>query len=209
MKHGYGFWFLVLATPLLGAGCSSSYSNAGGISEADAAGFSGIYQTTGYSENSASCDAPGASLLSGLGDKFFLVVPVSELGEHFVSLVSCKSVSECQATRSALTSEGFYSSAYSFTLTSKMNATALAGFEATTGFSGSSDGICRERTYADHILSLNADHSLRLESRTKKLADKPQHDGFCEVEPAASKQEASGLPCSDLKVLEGSFVQAM
>jgi hypothetical protein len=203
-------WFLGVTAALLAVGCGSSDSGSdNGISDAASAGFVGIYQTTGYSENSASCDAPGASTLDTLQDKYFLVAPAVELGIHLVSLVSCNSVSDCQTKRTAVTSAGFYSYLYSYTLTSVSNATTLTGFEATTGFSSANSTMCTGRTYADHTLTLNADHSLHLESRTKDLADKPQQDGFCEVDPAQSKQEAASAPCSDLKVVDGTFVQAM
>jgi hypothetical protein len=69
--------------------------------------------------------------------------------------------------------------------------------------------MCTGRTYSDHTLTLNADHSAHLESRTKNLADKPMQAGFCDVLPAQSKQEAANLPCAELDVLDGTFVQAM
>jgi len=204
----YRIWFLGLSAGLLGMGCSSGGGGGGassGISSAASAEFVGIYQTTGYSDNSASCDAPGASLLDGLQDKYFVVAAADEFGISTVSVVSCSGVADCQAKGSKVTDGGFYSSVYSFTLSSAVNATVLAGLYATTGFGEGT--MCTGRTYADHTLTLNSDHSLHLESRSKELADKPQQDGFCEVEPAKSQQEAATLPCSELTVLDGTFVQ--
>ena len=204
----YACWLLGVSAALFGVGCSSGDSGSGsGLSDSASAGFVGIYQTTAYTENTASCDAAGASLLEGLQDKYFLVASADEFGIHTVVVVSCNGVSDCQTKRAAVMSDGIYLSSFSFTLTGATNASTLTGFEATTGFDNGT--VCTERTYADHTLSLNADHSLHLESRTKNLADKPKQDGFCEVEPTQAKQEAQSLPCSDFKVLDGSFVQAM
>jgi hypothetical protein len=204
----YVRWVLALSMAWLSAACSSSGGDSsGGLSASAGDSFAGIYQTTAYSENSTGCDAPRASALDTLQDKFFLIVGSQVFAETIVKLVSCQSVSDCQSKRALVTSDGFYSSLYSYTLSSSVNATTLAGFEVTTGFA---DGTtCTGRTYSDHTLALNADHSVRLESRTKNLADKPMQDGFCEVEPAQAKQEAANLPCADLKVLEGTFAQAM
>ena len=201
-------WVLGLSMVWLSMACSSSGGDSsGGLSAAARDSFAGIYQTTNYSKNSAGCDASGVSTLDTLQDKYFLIVGSQVFGENIVSIVSCQSVSDCQSKRASVTSGGFYSSFYSYTLSSSVNATTLAAFEATTGFA---DGTtCTGRTYADHTLTLNADHSVHLESRTKNLADKPMQDGFCEVEPAQSKQEAANTPCAELDVLDGTFVQAM
>ncbi|MEP7052618.1 MAG: hypothetical protein ABJB12_19780, partial [Pseudomonadota bacterium] len=76
-----------------------------------------------------------------------------------------------------------------------------------TGFAQGT--MCTGRTYADHTLTLNADHSVKLESRIKDLADMPQQDGFCEVQPAQAKAEAAKAACVELQALTGTFVQAM
>ena len=203
-----GRWVLGASMVWLSVACSSSGSDSpGGLSASAGDSFAGIYQTTSYSKNSAGCDAAGASTLDTLQDKYFVIVGSQVFGENILNVVSCQSVSDCQSKRASVTSEGFYSSAYSYTLSSSVNATTLAGFEATTGFA---DGTtCTGRTYSDHTLTLNADHSVHLESRTKNLADKPVQDGFCEVEPAQSKQEAANKACAELDELDGTFVQAM
>jgi hypothetical protein len=205
----YGIWFLGLSAGLFGIGCSSSDGSGGssGISSAAAAEFVGIYQTTGYSHNSTSCDAPGAPLLEGLQDKYFVAAAADEFGIGTVSIVSCNGVADCQAKRSKVIEGGFYASTYSYTLSNAVNATTLTGLYATTGFSEGT--MCTGRVYADHTLTLSADHGLHLESRSKHLVDRPQQDGFCEVEPTKSQQEAASLPCSELEILDGSFVQAM
>jgi hypothetical protein len=205
-----GRWILGLSVAWLSVACSSSSSggdSSGGLSASAGDSFAGIYQTTTYSKNSSGCDAPGASMLDTLQDKYFLIVGSQVFGENIVNVVSCQSVSDCQSKRTLVIAEGLYSFAYSYTLSSSVNATTLAGFEATTGFG---DGtVCTGRTYSDHTLTLNPDHSVHLESRTKNLADMPMQDGFCDVQPAQSKQEAASLPCAELDVLDGTFVQAM
>jgi hypothetical protein len=65
------------------------------------------------------------------------------------------------------------------------------------------DGVCTEREYVTHALARSGD-TLRVESRTVALADAPEEDGFCVVEPAKQKKEAEGRPCSALSVFTGT-----
>jgi len=185
-------------------GCSSSDGGDGsGVGNASA--FEGIYQVTAASENTSGC-TPGTSTLSQLRDQFFVITGSELFGQKYVVLNSCSSVSDCQAKRAAQLANQGYQIEYTYTLSNSTNSTTLNGFVATTGTSQGTQ--CVGRTYADHLLTVAADHSVHLESRTKKLADQPQDDGFCVVEPAKSKQEAAGKECSSLAVLDGSFVQA-
>jgi len=172
----------------------------------NAASFEGIYRLTAASENTAGCATPTTSTLSRLSDQFFVITASEIFGQKYVVLNSCSSVSACQATRAAQLANRSYQIQYTYTLSSSTSSTTLNGFEATTG--SGEGGQCVGRTYAEHVLTLAADHGVHLESRMKKLSDQPQHDGFCEVEPAKSKQEAASKECSSLEVLDGSFVQA-
>ncbi|HYQ40347.1 MAG TPA: hypothetical protein VER11_00215 [Polyangiaceae bacterium] len=184
--------------------CGSASDADGGVTNAGS--FEGIYRLTAASENLAGCATPGDSKLSQLHEQFFVITASEIFGQKFVTLNSCSSVVDCQAKRAAQQANQPYTLEYTFTLSSTTNATTLTGFEATTGFGQGTQ--CVERTYADHVLTVAENHDVHLESRTKKLADQPQHDGFCEVEPAKSKQEAESKPCSSLETLDGSFVQA-
>jgi hypothetical protein len=96
------------------------------------------------------------------------------------------------------------SSQYNFILSKQIDASRVTGFEASTGFS-EGNGPCTDREYSDHALILS-EGGVRLESRTKLLSDRPVEDGFCVVRPAESASEAANLPCSELRVLEGSKV---
>jgi hypothetical protein len=115
-------------------------------------------------------------------------------------------VADCQAKRAAQLANQSYLIEYSFMLSSSSNPTTLNGFQAGTGTGQGTQ--CVQRTYAEIVLTVAGDHSVHLESRTKNLADQPQNDGFCEVEPAKSKEEAAGKECSSLEVFDGSFLQA-
>jgi hypothetical protein len=92
----YGRWALDLSMAWLSVACSSSGGDSsGGLSASAGDSFAGIYQTTLYSKNSAGCDAPGASTLDTLQDKYFLIVGSQVFGENIVNVVSCQSVSDC------------------------------------------------------------------------------------------------------------------
>jgi len=181
-------------------------SDATGAGVANASAFEGIYQLTAASENTSGCAAPGASKLAQLREQFFVITGSEIFGQKIVLLNSCKSLPDCRAKRAAQLANQAYLVEYTVMLTSSANATTLNGFEAGTGRGEGTQ--CVERTYADHVLTVAADHSVHLESRTKNLADQPKVDGFCEVEPAKSEQEATSRPCSTLEVFDGSFLQA-
>ena len=203
MKFGWLISSLGGAFSIAACGASSDGAGAG---VADASAFEGIYQLTGASENSAGCDVPGASTLAELHEQFFVVTGAEIFGQKIAVLNSCSSVADCQAKRAAQLANQPYQIEYTFTLSSSVNATTLNGFEAGTGRGEGTQ--CVGRTYADHLLTVAADHGVHLESRTKNLDDRPKNDGFCEVEPAKSKAEAASKPCSRLEVYDGSFVQA-
>ena len=202
MKRGSWIWLSCAAFSL--SACGGSDDETSGVT--NQAAFEGIYQLTAASENSVSCATPGDSKLSQLRDQFFVITGSELFGQKYVVLNSCSSVAGCQATRAAQQANQAYQIEYTFTLSSSTNATTLNGFYAGTGRGEGTQ--CIERSYADHVLTLAADHSVHLESRTKNLADKPQKDGFCWVDPAESKQEAASKDCVSLEVLDGSFLQA-
>lgn len=188
---------------LLGCGSDGDGENSG---VGNAAAFEGIYQLTGASENTAGCATPGESKLSQLQERFFVITASEFFGQKFVVLNSCSSVADCQAKRAAQLANRPYQIEYTYTLSGTSNETTLTGFAAGTGTSEGTQ--CVGRTWADHLLTVGADHGVHLESRTKKLSDQPQKDGFCEVEPAKAKQEAATKECAELEVLDASFVQA-
>jgi len=187
----------------LGCGSGSDDANANGV---EPSAFEGIYQLTAASENSVDCASPGTSTLSQLRDQFFVITGSELFGQKYVVLNSCADVAACQATRAAQLAKQPYQIEYTFTLSSSAGPTTLNGFYAGTGRGEGTQ--CVERTYVEHVLTLAADHSVHLESRTKKLSDQPQKDDFCWVDPAKSKAEAASKACSSLQVFDGSFVQA-
>jgi len=200
-----GWWSSIACAVFATVGCGGG-SDAGDAGLTNAASFEGIYQLTGASENTAGCATPSTSKLSQLSDHFFVITASEIFGQKYLMLNSCSSVSSCQAKRAAQLANQFYQIEYSYTLSSSTNSTTLSGFEAGTG--SGEGGQCVGRTYAEHVLTVAADHSVHLESRTKNLADRPQNGGFCEIEAAQAKQEAANKECSSLEVLDGSFLQA-
>lgn len=203
MNWGSWLWLSCGALSLLACGSSD---DAAASDVTNQAAFEGIYQLTAASENTASCVSSGASKLSALRDQFFVITGSELFGQKYVVLNSCNSVAACQATRAAQQANQAYQIEYSFTLSSSTNATTLSGFYAGTGRGEGTQ--CIQRKYADHVLTLAPDHSVHLESRTKNLADKPQKDNYCWVDPKESKLEAATAACVSLEVLDGSFLQA-
>jgi hypothetical protein len=194
---------------LLAAGCGSSSSSgsSSGLTAADAAGFLGIYQMTSYGANMTACDPAGVSSLDARGNGYFLITDETLFGRYLVTIVSCSSVSDCQAKRPEVTSGDFYTNDYPFTLNGAANATTLTGVAADSGAPNGS--MCTGRSFSDYSLVMDADHSVHFESRTKNLADKPNQGDYCAVLVADAEREAASQPCATLTVLDGTFVQAM
>lgn len=184
------------------AGCGDlEVDDVGGISGATARAFSGVYVLTHLTENSAGCDAEGRSLLGAAQDRLFVLASRIVLGNLVIVIASCSGVEDCVTKGQAIRNNDFYFTEYSYTLSSEIDPTRLAGFEVSSGF-GNGDGMCIGRAYSDYSLTLS-EGAVRLESRTKLLADRPHQDGACLVTPEATS-EAATLLCSELTVLEGT-----
>jgi hypothetical protein len=168
--------------------------------------FEGIYQVTRYTSNESGCDAEGASLLETTDETWFVLVARTVIGQQTLELASCADAADCAAKTEKIRNNGSYSIDYHATLSSEANADELGGFSAGTGFE--ENGTCVEREYVDHVLTRHGD-AVRLESRTKVLADKPVEDGFCVVRPAQSRKEAETAPCAAFDVLEGTWASAL
>jgi hypothetical protein len=195
---------LSAALVLSGCGDGSDEAEASAISDATARTLSGVYELTRFTRNDTACDVEGPSVMAEFTDGFFVMASTTVFGTRILELASCSSVEDCQSKAIQMQNLGSYRIQYSFTLSSELDPTHLAGFSASTG--SSLDGeMCTGREYTDHTLTV-ADGGVVLESRTKLLADRPQEDGFCMVRPADSKSEARSVPCSELQVLAGTKV---
>jgi hypothetical protein len=199
----YGSTSLIFAGAFAITGCGGNAAADFGLASVSA--FEGIYQLTAASENMVDCAAPGASQLAELRDQFFGINDVDVFGLKLALLDSCSDVTDCRAKREKQQAKQSYPVEYTFTFDNTTNATTLTGSTSSTGFGEGTQ--CVERTYAEHVLTMAADHSVHLESRTTKLSDQAQKNGSCVVEPAKSRQEAAGMPCSSLKIFDGRFVQ--
>lgn len=191
------------AALLLVCGCGSDDDDeSGGLSESAVAAFVGTYRVTAYTSNANGCDAEGPSMLETLSDTQLVLADQVFLGQRSLQLASCKDDTDCAAKWTAIRTSKPYASEYIFTLSSQTSENVLGGFSASGGPS-EQEGLCR-REYSVHSLSMAEDGALRFESRLKRLADQPERDGVCWVEPARFKRDAEGRPCSTLTVLEAT-----
>ena len=195
-----------LTAALLGVcGCSADDdAQSGGLSDAAVAEFVGTYAVTAYTVNDAGCEAQGPSVLDSLTDTRFVLADQVVLGRRLLQLASCKDDADCSSKWTAIRGNQGYALEYGFAFTARESDDTLTGFTASAG-PAEQDGSCH-RTYSVHVLSLREDGSLRLESRLKRLADQPQRDGVCWLEPAAMKREAEDRPCATLTVIHATPV---
>jgi len=66
-----------------------------GCGSSDETSFAGTYVIQDWTENLASCDAPGPSILSGQQDRGVMVKNADFLGQKFVNTTTCFDTEEC------------------------------------------------------------------------------------------------------------------
>lgn len=200
--RGYA-WVVLLSAGVLGCGGDDDDGSTAeaGISAATLASYEGIYALSTLTHNDAGCDVEGPSLLTDTTEKQFVMVGASAFGQRYLELASCSDTTDCTSKVLAIRQPNVLLSDYSLILSKEVNADALGGFSAMSGYD--MDGTCVERSFEDHALTRSGD-SVRVQSRLTPLADKPADGGVCWAEPAKQTQEAAGRPCTELRVIAGT-----
>ena len=175
---------------LLAAGCGG---------DDDDTALAGIYQLSSWTHNPEGCDQEGPAAPEGSSYSHFFVRRDSFLGVKFVSAVMCADLEECR-TNAADTDTLFIGNF------------AFDGGDDDGGWTGNSSilqvGDTCMGTVFESTLTGDAGSSARIERETKTVADVPLDDmGDCDNQEAYA--QAAPLPCEELTVVTGSFLEAI
>ncbi len=159
--------------------------------------YEGIYTVTTWTENDASCDAEGASVLADKNQTIFYIKRENFFGTKFLNVKFCADVSECEA----LAGDDGTINIGSFSFESGDDSGWSGGFYA--GSAGQ-DGVC---TGSWDMASLTGDPavSIRIETTSTPAGGfPPESDGFCDDK--RGEDAAQGQPCAALEVVTATRV---
>ena len=184
---------LWIALFVMGLGWSAACGG-GGLTDLE-----GIYMISAWTENDASCDADGASILDAQTETVFYIKSEDFLGAEFVNVVLCPDLNDC-ATRAA-DDETIHIDRFSFEDGSDSSGWTGSGYSLSSGGGQACSGEVLEVA-----LTSPADGQIRIEVQEKDVTDIGlDSDGFCDGDAAEAK--AASQPCDRLEVLTGDFVQ--
>jgi hypothetical protein len=174
---------LLLSLLIVGCGGGSSLTE-----------LEGIYTITTWTDNTASCDAEGPSVLDQMTDTALFVKIENFLGQKFVNAVRCIDLVDCQAKAAEDT---IFLDGYAFEKGSDED-----GWTGSTIFASGID-TC-QGSVTDHVMTAPADGALHFESKTRNsLPFDKDSEGFCNTDDA--KAAAEGQPCVELEVITATF----
>ncbi|HEY7372790.1 MAG TPA: hypothetical protein VIF57_11560, partial [Polyangia bacterium] len=87
-----------------------------GISSEVLAGFEGIYQLDGATENPTACDAEGPSNLDTIAQQMFVAIRLKMLTVSGLQLISCVDDAGCASTAASVKGGGGWAAAWSWFL---------------------------------------------------------------------------------------------
>ena len=172
------------------------------ITAAAIATYEGTYALGSFTLNPTACDVEGP-VETSTHKMTFVMAAGPEAKPSYLALVACADDLECADKVAAVRSGGAISGDYVLTLEEQVSADLLR--DAGGSYPGHDvDGACTERKYYRDELARSGD-TVRVETRTVQLADKPSQAGICgSALPAELSQEAEGRPCTELRVITGT-----
>lgn len=202
MKRFFGLVGFAAMIGLTGCGSDSSSSASNLLSGIES--VEGIYQKTVYQKNESACSSVGAVDVSSTD--YFMVLGNSQYVDA-VYVYACESVADCQAKKAKVDANTFIGAvSYSYTLTSGNLEAGFSGIQQTSGFTSLNGSVCTNPE-SHEITALIKDQKFSLESRIATIAEYPQPaDGYCTTDAAQTAMK--GVECSQMIILEGTFVQA-
>jgi len=189
-----------------GGGRGGGADAAAGASGADAlAALEGIYTIDDVTLNTVDCSAEGPSVkATETAQRFFVEVIAFEVGPDQLAVDGCTDVASCENIAAMARNLSEMGAPWSYT------AKALgpnSGGE-TLYTSPPSGGMCAGNTIAHATLTSVAAGTLRIEVRTVNVPTYPAQGGTT-CNPFDANVAAAGAPCSRLKVITGTYEQAL
>ena len=156
-----------------------------GGDDGESTAFEGIYQLDSWTHNPDSCDGEGPASIEESSYSHFFVRFDSFFGEEFVAAVTCTNLEECRADA----------------------ADDDSGWTGSSSILSIGDASCMGSVF-QATLTGEAGASVRIDEETKTVADVPLGDDEdCDNE--AAYQQASDLPCEQLTVVSGIWLEGI
>jgi hypothetical protein len=162
-----------------------------------------LYKIDTFTENTAACDAEGASVLKDSADHVIVFLSSDAFGEALHAHL-CADPAICRSEmRAQLENKGSISV---FDLDFRENkGDFLSGYYITTGFSMGTS--CMEAEVTSSTLRRPADGKLTLEARSVIVDHPPDSQGFCSTDD--TRRAAAGKPCNRLRVVTASRIEPL
>ena len=158
----------------------------------------GIYQLASWTHNPDSCDGEGPAALEESSYSHFFVKHESFFGDEFVTTVFCSEVDDCRAE--AADDDTIHIGNFAFD-----------GGDDQAGWTGQSfvlsigDASCSGPVF-EALMTGEPGASVRIDEETKTVSGVPLDDmGECQDQVAYD--QAADLPCEELTVVMGSFLE--
>jgi len=184
-------WVRAVGALLLSACAGGGGGGGGGM-----AAFEGTYNVTSYTENTTGCEVVGPSVASE--HPAGLTAVVVNFFVDVLTLHPCEDATDCAAVMADVNANDTIPFFDGFIFETVTGNTATGRVSSASGFGDECNG-----RVVNFTLTLNADGSIRLESRTQESDPfPPAADGSCDTEDAEAA--AAGTPCTELTVIEAS-----
>jgi hypothetical protein len=148
----------------------------------------GVYTINTWTQNSASCDAEGASILGS--DTFLYIKTESLLGTRFVNVNPCPSVGECTTEANDKTTINLGNWGFD-------KGSDSAGWTSDSSFGFDNNGNCDATRDASTMTDLGG--AIKIEQRSFDAT----YPGACN--DAMNASATASAPCGSLQVLMATF----
>jgi len=160
----------------------------------------GVYSLDTWTENDASCDAEGPSVLESSGSTHFFVKEVSFFGTTFLNAALCPDLADCQQRAAESDTIELGDSSYGFD-----SGSDSAGWTGGGTIAGGSGDSCSGEVF-DYVLTDEGEGMVRIRVETREVSGFPtDSDGFCDTD--AAREAAAEQPCDRLEVLTGTLLE--
>ena len=170
----------------------------GGDDDGGSTALEGIYELASWTHNPDSCDSEGPAGFEESNYTHFFVKHESFFGEAFLTAVFCSEVDVCRAD--AADDDTIHIGNFAFDGGDDVAGWTGGSFVLSIGDTSCSGSVYQARLTGD------PGASVRIDEETRTVSDVPLDDmGECQDQVAYD--QAAGLPCEELSVVMGTFLE--
>lgn len=160
----------------------------------------GIYELASWTHNPDGCDSEGPPSFEESTYTHFFVRHDSFFGEEFVSAIPCEDLDTCRTKASD--QDTLYLGNFTFDSGSDDE-----GWTGSSFFLSVGDASCSGSVFEAHMTG-DPGAAVQIDQETKLVSDVPLDDmGDCQDQ--AAYDQAASMPCAELTVVMGTFVEGI